>query len=137
MSITSFVYIFVRITRSVLHSIGDKSLNPRFCAGAVAAADALQAETSARGAARSVAIEAAAAADQRRIEAKGVAESEVIRARGEAEAAVLAARGSLKSAQELSGNKVAVRSKKIHAGSYIDTYLARFPCIIVMPLTHR
>lgn len=85
--------------------------------GAVAAADALQAETMARGLARSVKIEAEASSQQRRIEAEGVANAQIIRAKGDADATYLTATGNLQSAQEIEGSSVAVELEKMKRSS--------------------
>ena len=59
----------------------DKQLTRSLAAGAVASAEALQAETSARGKARAVAIHAGAEASCAKISASGVAEAAIIKAK--------------------------------------------------------
>ena len=59
----------------------DKQLTRSLAAGAVASAEALQAETAARGKARAVAIHAGAEASCAKISASGVAEAAIIKAK--------------------------------------------------------
>ena len=66
----------------------DKNLMNSLASGAVAAAEALQSETAARGNAKAVRIEAEAMAATRRIEAGSIAEAELVKARADAEAEV-------------------------------------------------
>jgi len=86
----------------------DNALTKALACGAVASAQALQAETAARGNAKAMRLDAAAAADKARIEADGVAQAEVIRARASADAARLVAEGNRDAANMLSKNPVAV-----------------------------
>ena len=72
----------------------DSQLTRALATGAVASAEALQAETQARGQARAVAIAAEAEAARTKIAAKGEAEAEVILAKGAAEAEKIKAEGS-------------------------------------------
>merc|ERR1719192_1848778 len=86
----------------------DEELTKALACGAVASAQALQAETAARGNAKAVRIDAEAAAEKARIEANGIAEAEIIRARAQGEAARLVAEGNKKSAELLQKSQVAV-----------------------------
>merc|ERR1719468_1306669 len=63
----------------------DKSLTKALACGAVASAEALQAETAARGNAKAMRIDAEAGAEKAQIEADGYAQSEVIRAKAQGE----------------------------------------------------
>ena len=63
----------------------DANLTKSLASGAVAAAEALQAETAARGQANAVRIAAEAEAARVRIEAKGLGEAEIIKADSQAE----------------------------------------------------
>lgn len=85
----------------------DRALTRALASGAVASAEALQAETAARGQARAVAIAADAQANKARIEAQGVAEAHVIQAKGTAEAARIEAQGSKEAAQLLEASTLA------------------------------
>jgi len=76
--------------------------------GAVASAQALQAETAARGNAKAMRIDAEAGAEKAQIEADGYAQAEVIRAKAQGESARLIADGNKKAADLLSTSKVAV-----------------------------
>jgi len=80
----------------------DRDLMNSLAKGAVAAAEAQQAETTAHGRARAMLIEA-----------EGFAESEVVRAKGMAEAEKLRADGAKQAADLLSSNSVAVELAKI------------------------
>lgn len=71
----------------------DSNLTKSLASGAVAAAEALQAETAARGQANAQRITAEAAAEAQLIEAKGSSESARIRAEGAKSAEVLRAEG--------------------------------------------
>merc|ERR1712176_1284919 len=76
----------------------DDQLTKALACGAVASAQALQAETAARGNAKAMRIDAEAAAEKARIEAEGMAQAEVIRARAQGESARLVAEGNKKAA---------------------------------------
>ena len=91
----------------------DAQLTRALASGAVASAEALQAETAARGSARAVAIEAEAEASRSTIAAKGVAEAEILKARGTAEAERLKADGAKAAADLLSTSEVAVDLAKM------------------------
>jgi len=71
----------------------DQALTKSLASGAVASAEALQAETAARGQANAKKIEAEADAEQARINAKAAADAEIIRARGLADAERVRAEG--------------------------------------------
>merc|ERR1719473_2353341 len=60
----------------------DQALTKSLASGAVASAEALQAETAARGQANAIKIQAEAEADTQRINAKAEADSELIKAQG-------------------------------------------------------
>mmetsp|Transcript_16469 Transcript_16469/g.49177 ORF Transcript_16469/g.49177 Transcript_16469/m.49177 type:complete len:522 (-) Transcript_16469:320-1885(-) len=91
----------------------DKQLTNALACGAVASAEALQAETAARGKAKATRIEAEAYAEKARISADGDANAEVVRARAEGEAARLVAEGGRKAADLLSASQVAVDLAKM------------------------
>mmetsp|Transcript_93912 Transcript_93912/g.268941 ORF Transcript_93912/g.268941 Transcript_93912/m.268941 type:complete len:577 (-) Transcript_93912:7-1737(-) len=91
----------------------DKNLMNSLASGAVAAAEALQSETAARGNAKAVRIEAEAMAATRRIEAGSIAEAELVKARADAEAEVTRAEGSKKAADLIGESDVAVALAKI------------------------
>mmetsp|Transcript_58143 Transcript_58143/g.116840 ORF Transcript_58143/g.116840 Transcript_58143/m.116840 type:complete len:523 (-) Transcript_58143:223-1791(-) len=91
----------------------DAQLTRALATGAVASAEALQAETQARGQARAVAIKAEADALQAKIQASGIAEAEILKARGSAEAERLRAEGSKAAADLLSTSPVAVELAKM------------------------
>merc|ERR1719442_116964 len=65
----------------------DVELTKALACGAVASAQALQAETAARGNAKALRIDAEAAAEKAQIEAEGVAQAEVIRAKAQGDSA--------------------------------------------------
>merc|ERR1719401_465648 len=87
----------------------DNELTHALSGGAVASAQAQQAETAARGNAKAMAIDAEARASQKRIQAKGLAEAAVI----EAEAAQLVADGQKQAAELLATSDVAVDLAKM------------------------
>jgi len=91
----------------------DAQLTRALATGAVASAEALQAETQARGQARAIAIGAEAEASRAKIAAAGEAEAEVIKARGAAQAEQLKADGSRQAADLLSSSEVAVELAKM------------------------
>merc|ERR1719230_397092 len=72
----------------------DEMLTKSLASGAVASAEALQAETAARGRANAIKIEAEASADTQRIAAKSEADAELIRAQGLADADRVRAEGT-------------------------------------------
>jgi len=91
----------------------DESLTKALACGAVASAQALQAETAARGNAKAMRIEAEAIAEKTRIASQGDAEAEVIAATAKAEAARLVADGNKKAADLLATSQVAVDLAKM------------------------
>merc|ERR1719487_1941776 len=91
----------------------DQQLTRALASGAVASAEALQAETAARGNAKAMRIEAEATAEKSRIEAEGLAQAAVIKARSEGEAARLVAEGSKQAADLLATSQVAVELAKM------------------------
>mmetsp|Transcript_79428 Transcript_79428/g.206349 ORF Transcript_79428/g.206349 Transcript_79428/m.206349 type:complete len:526 (+) Transcript_79428:101-1678(+) len=91
----------------------DAQLTKALACGAVASAQALQAETAARGNAKAMRIEAEAAAEKAKIQADGTAEAEIIAARATGEAARLVAEGNKKAADLLSTSRVAVELAKM------------------------
>jgi len=95
----------------------DKNLMNSLASGAVAAAEALQSETAARGNAKALQIEAEATAATRRIEAASIAEAECVKAKGDAEAEVTRAEGSKKAADLIGESDVAVALAKIDRSS--------------------
>jgi len=91
----------------------DGELTKALACGAVASAQALQAETAARGNAKAMRIDAEASAEKAQIEADGYAQSEVIRAKAQGDAAALVAEGNKKAADLLATSKVAVDLAKM------------------------
>jgi len=71
----------------------DQALTKSLASGAVASAEALQAETAARGKANAIRIEAEAEAQRTKIAAQGDADAALVRAQGAAEAAKVEAAG--------------------------------------------
>jgi regulator of protease activity HflC (stomatin/prohibitin superfamily) len=91
----------------------DDQLTKALACGAVASAQALQAETAARGNAKAMRIDAEASAGKARIEANGEAEAALIEAKSSSEAAKMIAEGQKKAADLLSASQVAVDLAKI------------------------
>jgi len=91
----------------------DGELTKALACGAVASAQALQAETAARGKAKAVRIDAEAAAQNAQIRADGAARADVVRAKAQGEAARLVADGSKKAADLLAASKLAVDLAKM------------------------
>lgn len=91
----------------------DAELTRALACGAVASAQALQAETAARGNAKAMRIDAEAVAEQDRIKAEGQAKAEVIKAKANSEAAQLIAEGNKRAADLLSTSQVAVDLAKM------------------------
>jgi len=91
----------------------DEELTKALACGAVASAQALQAETAARGNAKAMRIDAEAIAEKARVEADGEAEAVLIEAKSAAEAAKIMAEGQKKSADLLSSSQVAVDLARI------------------------
>lgn len=91
----------------------DAELTKALACGAVASAQALQAETAARGNAKAMRIDAEAVAEQDRIKAEGQAKAEVIKAKANSESAQLIAEGNKRAADLLSTSQVAVELAKM------------------------
>jgi len=91
----------------------DAALTKSLACGAVASAEALQAETAARGTANAVRISAEAQAEKARIESQGQADSEIIQARALGEAVRIKAESD-KQAEILQGEGAAQRTR-LHA----------------------
>jgi len=91
----------------------DEELTKALACGAVASAQALQAETAARGQAKATRIDAEAVAVKTRIAAEGAAQATVTRAKSSAESARLVAEGQKKSADLLATSQVAVDLARI------------------------
>jgi len=96
----------------------DTQLTKSLASGAVASAEALQAETQARGKANAVRIAAEAEAERARIEAGGSAEASIIKSRAEAESFTLQAEAG-KQGNILKGEGEAERTR-LHACATSD-----------------
>ena len=95
----------------------DEVLTASLASGAVASAEALQAETAARGKAKALKISAEAEASKRLVLANCDAETEIIEAKSFAEAEKTKAEGKREAADLLSMNMVAVDLAKLDASS--------------------
>ena len=107
----------------------DSQLTRALATGAVASAEALQAETQARGQARAVAIAAEAEAARTKIAAKGEAEAEVILAKGSAEAEKIKAEGSKSAAtrsQWARQMSIAGAAMRMATGSRIPVFSKKY-----------
>jgi len=91
----------------------DRVLTRALASGAVASAEALQAETAARGNAKATRIAAEAAAQKSQIDAEGECRAEIIRAKAQGDAVRFVAEGNLKAANLLATSRVAVDLAKI------------------------
>lgn len=91
----------------------DKTLTRALASGAVASAEALMAETTARGNSRAATILADSDAACAKISSTGRAEADIIAANGNAEAETKRAEGAKMAADLLSKNKVAVELTKM------------------------
>merc|ERR1712137_774659 len=91
----------------------DNQLTQALACGAVASAQALQAETAARGNARAMRIDAEATAEKACIEADGKSQAMLIQAKSEAEAAKTIAEGNKQAGDLLSTSQVAVDLAKM------------------------
>jgi len=107
----------------------DDNLTASLATGAVASAEALQAETQARGMAKAMKIQAEATAITRKIDADSLAlatlvkaradgEAETLRAEGAKAAEILRAEGSRQAAGLIEGSKVAVTLETLKASAY-------------------
>mmetsp|Transcript_43591 Transcript_43591/g.98185 ORF Transcript_43591/g.98185 Transcript_43591/m.98185 type:complete len:516 (-) Transcript_43591:206-1753(-) len=104
----------------------DSSLTQALASGAVASAQALQAETAARGNAKAMRIDAEAVAEQDRIKAQGAAQAEVIKARAAADAARITAEGNKESADLLATSVVAVELAKMDKSAQMLSHNDKF-----------
>ncbi|GMH45445.1 hypothetical protein BSKO_13402 [Bryopsis sp. KO-2023] len=115
----------------------DKKLTTALASGAVASAEALQAETAARGNSRAKRIEtdsdaenskilAVAHAEAFKIKAGGEAEAELIKAKADAEAERLRAAGSKDAADMIAGSEVAVDLAKMDKTSAVMGSKSKF-----------
>jgi regulator of protease activity HflC (stomatin/prohibitin superfamily) len=106
----------------------DSQLTASLATGAVASAEALQAETAARGRSKAMKIEAEAKAIATKIDAESMAEASLVKAKanGEAEklraegakaAEILRAEGSKKAAELIESSKVAVTLETMKAAA--------------------
>lgn len=100
----------------------DTALTKSLASGAVASAEALQAETAARGKANALRIQAEAEAEQQRIQAKAEADAELIRAKGVADSERVRAEGTkaalqLKAEGEAEGIRAIADAIKSEGGS--------------------
>merc|ERR1719453_1821140 len=91
----------------------DNTLTQALASGAVAAAEALQAETAARGKAKATRIEAEAEAERVKIQFEATSQAAITKARGEAEASRLVAKGNKDSADMLATSQIAVDLAKM------------------------
>jgi len=91
----------------------DAALTKSLACGAVASAEALQAETAARGTANAVRISAEAEAEKQRIESQGRADSEIIKAQADGTAVRIKAEAD-KNSEILRGEGMAQRTR-LHA----------------------
>jgi len=113
-NVTTMTYGVEILSINILSAVPvDDKLTQALACGAVASAQALQAETAARGNAKAVRIDAEAAAQKARLEAEGLANAEVIRAKATSEASRLVAEGNKAAADLLSTSQVAVDLAKI------------------------
>merc|ERR1719262_657283 len=79
-NVTAMTYGVEILSINILSAVPiDVELTKALACGAVASAQALQAETAARGNAKAMKLDATAAADKAKIEADGLAQAEVIR----------------------------------------------------------
>mmetsp|Transcript_1275 Transcript_1275/g.4303 ORF Transcript_1275/g.4303 Transcript_1275/m.4303 type:complete len:562 (-) Transcript_1275:90-1775(-) len=95
----------------------DRALTTALASGAVASAEALQAETSARGQAQAVKISALAEAERQKIEAQGKADSAIIEAQGQAQGEKIKAEGAKAAAQLIESSQLASDLAKMDKSS--------------------
>ena len=95
----------------------DANLTRALASGAVAAAEALQAETTARGKAKALRINAEAEAQAKKIQAHAEANAMEIKAKAEAESVRMKAEADMDAAKMLSSSDVAVDLAKINASA--------------------
>ncbi|KAK7247744.1 hypothetical protein SO694_00088149 [Aureococcus anophagefferens] len=91
----------------------DQALTRALASGAVASAEALQAETAARGQARAISIAAEAEASRCKIAAEGEANAKLVHARADAEAERTRAEGAKQAADLIASSEVAVDLAKM------------------------
>lgn len=102
------------LTINILSAVPvDRELTKALACGAVASAQALQAETAATGSAKAMKIEAEAVAEKTTIAANGDAEAELITAKAAAQAVQMVAEGNKKAADLLATSNVAVELAKM------------------------
>ncbi|CAK0887310.1 unnamed protein product [Prorocentrum cordatum] len=119
-NVTAMTYGVEILSINILSAVPiDVQLTKALACGAVASAQALQAETAARGNAKAMKLDATAAADKAKIEAEGQAQAEVIRAKATAESARLVAEGNKDAANLLSTNAVAVDLARMDKSSQL------------------
>jgi len=119
-NVTAMTYGVEILSINILSAVPiDVELTKALACGAVASAQALQAETAARGNAKAMKLDATAAADKAKIEAEGQAQAEVIRAKAMAESARLVAEGNKDAANMLSTNAVAVDLARMDKSSQL------------------
>eukprot|EP01026_Neomeris_dumetosa_P065961 TRINITY_DN63549_c0_g1_i1.p1 TRINITY_DN63549_c0_g1~~TRINITY_DN63549_c0_g1_i1.p1 ORF type:complete len:426 (+),score=64.28 TRINITY_DN63549_c0_g1_i1:63-1340(+) len=97
----------------------DGNLQKALASGAVASAEALMAETAARGQSKATKIDAEARAEALKLGAQGEAEALLIKAKAEADAEILRAEASEKAAKMLEKSQVAVDLAKMGKASDI------------------
>eukprot|EP00958_Prasinococcus_capsulatus_P022383 scaffold3158_cov389-Prasinococcus_capsulatus_cf.AAC.5 len=97
----------------------DKNLTRALASGAVASAEALQSETSARGNAKATIIEAEARSTAAQIDAEAAAQATLINARAAAEADRIRADGAREAADLLASSQVAVDLAKMDKSAAI------------------
>eukprot|EP00931_Biecheleriopsis_adriatica_P115667 TRINITY_DN91436_c0_g1_i1.p1 TRINITY_DN91436_c0_g1~~TRINITY_DN91436_c0_g1_i1.p1 ORF type:complete len:580 (-),score=133.52 TRINITY_DN91436_c0_g1_i1:483-2063(-) len=113
-NVTTMSYGVEILSINILSAVPiDDQLTKALACGAVASAQALQAETAARGNAKAARIDAEAAAEKARVEADGLAQAEIIRAKASGEAARLVAEGNKAAADLLATSQVAVDLAKM------------------------
>ena len=95
----------------------DQNLTSSLASGAVAAAEALQAETAARGQAKAVCINAEAHAQELRIKSAAEGLATVVEAKASAEGEEIIAKGKLKAAELLQNSSIAMELAKIQASA--------------------
>ena len=95
----------------------DKVLTASLASGAVASAEALQAETAARGQAKAMKIRADATASEQLVLSRSDAEASIIAATAFAESEIKKAEGKKRAAELLSSNQVAVDLAKMELSS--------------------
>jgi len=115
--ITSIYWVEITSINIISANPVNQVLTASLASGAVAAAEALQAETAARGQAKALKIEAEAQAEKEIVVAKAQAESKLIEASAFAKAEKKKAEGKKEAADLLSQNEVAVQLSKMALSS--------------------